>query len=394
MEKKNIAIIVRALNHGGAERCASNMSIDLSKHYNVHMIVFDGRDMTYPYGGTLHNLNILPTDSKIKKILNIWKRCKAVSRIKKENNIDCAISLLGGANLVNVLSKNKEKTIVSIRDFTSASVKTKGQIFELEKYCKMADCVVALSKTVAEDLIDKYNVDKTKVKVVYNSVDADRLMKLAEDGKTAKPDYPYIVTMGRLIPVKGHSHLLRAFKKVVEAHPEYKLVILGQGDDEKNLRHLCKKLGISENVVFMGYIKNPHSIIAQSRFFVFSSINEGLGNVILESLACGKTVVSTDCLAGPREILAPDSNLKKTEIGISEPEFAQYGVLVPKFPNCPPDFERIQLSNEEEILGNVMVDLINDEDKLHHYENLASIRIKDFTMDKINSDWIKVIESN
>lgn len=67
LNKKNIAILIRALDHGGAERCASNLSFDLSRYYNVHLIVFDGREMMYPYEGILHNLNIVPQNGILRK---------------------------------------------------------------------------------------------------------------------------------------------------------------------------------------------------------------------------------------------------------------------------------------------------------------------------------------
>lgn len=391
--KKNLAIVVRALDHGGAERCASNLSVDLSDKYNVHVVVFDGREKMYPYGGQLHDLNLPPQDGMFRKILNIWKRSKALKAFKMRYNIDCSISLLDGANLVNVLSKANERTIVSIRNYVSASKPSCLGRLQLKYYCGRADKVVALSQTVGLDLIDHYGIEKKKIMSIYNAVDAERLLKLSRESSVQPYEFPYIVTMGRLTRQKGHAYLLRAFSKVVAVHPDMKLVILGQGEDENALKDLAKRLHIEDNIFFPGYIKNPHNIISKSLFFVMPSIYEGLGNVILEAMACGKMVVSTDCLAGPREILAPESDLRKTYSGITEAEYAQYGVLCPPFPNEDTDFDREKLSGAENVLGDTMNRLLNHPEIIGKYEQKSLERIADFTSEKITDEWVCAIDS-
>lgn len=391
--KKNLAIVVRALDHGGAERCASNLSVDLSDKYNVHVVVFDGREKMYPYGGQLHDLNLSPQDGMFRKILNIWKRSKALKAFKMRYNIDCSISLLDGANLVNVLSKANERTIVSIRNYVSASKPSRLERLQLKYYCGRADKVVALSKTVGLDLIDHYGIEEKKIMSIYNAVDAERLLKLSRESSVQPYEFPYIVTMGRLTRQKGHAYLLRAFSKVVAAHPDMKLIILGQGEDENALKDLARRLHIEDSILFPGYIKNPHNIISKSLFFVMPSIYEGLGNVILEAMACGKMVVSTDCLAGPREILAPESDLRKTYSGITEVEYAQYGVLCPPFPNENTDFDREQLSNAESVLGDMMNTLLNHPEIIREYEQKSLERIADFTSEKITDKWVCAINS-
>ena len=104
-------------------------------------------------------------------------------------------------------------------------------------------------------------------------------------------------------------------------------------------------------------------------------------------------VVSTDCLAGPREILAPESDLRKTYSGITEVEYAQYGVLCPPFPNENTDFDREQLSNAESVLGDMMNTLLNHPEIIREYEQKSLERIADFTSEKITDKWVCAINS-
>lgn len=389
--KDSIAIIIRALDHGGAERAASNMSIEMCANYHVHLILFDAREQMYPYGGELHDLNLY-TDGKnpVTKALNLRKRICRIRKIEKENHIKCTVSLLDNANIANVLSGKKCRRIVSIRDVSSTTKKSFLSKKKLSLYCRKADKVVVLSHRVGQDLIDHFGVDPSKIVTVYNSVDAERLEKLATE--PCGYDFPFIVTAGRMIMEKGHANLLRAFRIAAEKHPELKLVILGQGTYEEQLKALTKKLGLENNVVFPGYIKNPHSIMKKSRFFVFSSISEGLGNVILEAMACGKAVLSTDCIAGPREILAPDSDLELTTKGIHKAEYAAYGVLVPASKIIPPDFERTECDEPERIMGETMNELLERPEVIEHYEKQSKLRVRDFSAENINRCWAEVIE--
>lgn len=165
--KRNIAIIVQKLNGGGAERTASNLSFLLANKYNVHLIVFDGRNIKYPYAGELHNLKLPPVNGKLGKIKNMMARIEEVKKIKKNCEIDAAISLMDGANLVNVLSKGKEKILTSIRIQMSQS-RNKDMITRVQtrvsmrQIAKKSDYVVALSKGVEKDLIDNYSIPKHK----------------------------------------------------------------------------------------------------------------------------------------------------------------------------------------------------------------------------------------
>jgi glycosyltransferase involved in cell wall biosynthesis len=102
---------------------------------------------------------------------------------------------------------------------------------------------------------------------------------------------------------KGYTYLLQAFARVLKQRPSH-LVILGEGDDREELQRLANSLGISPYVHLLGYAPNPLAYMRHAAVFVLSSVAEGFGNVIVEALACGTPVISTDCPHGPREILS------------------------------------------------------------------------------------------
>lgn len=381
-----ICIIVQMLSGGGAERTAANMSIDLSAGYEVHLIVFDGSNATYKHGGVVHDLGLPAKKGVFDKLVTIVKRINAVKKIKRTEGIKCSISLMEGANIVNIFSRCGEKTIISERNLISFFVKSRLHIL-LEKYIlRRADYTIALSERVRQDLIKNFGAEPSKTVTIYNSVDISKFSKTEEDVGIASP---YIVTMGRLTEQKAQWHIIRAFKEFLVEHPSYHLVILGKGELENDLKNLAKRLGIEGNVEFLGFQPNPHNIIIGSEFFVFSSMVEGLGSVILEALACGKAIISTDCDAGPREILAPDTDLAgKTD----KMELARYGILVPV--TQADTFERdvLELSDEEKILKAAMSILADDVDLRKKYEKLSNQRIADFSPEKISEAWKKVIE--
>lgn len=388
---KNVAIIITKLNGGGAERCASNLSIELSKIYNVKLIVFDSTNITYPYAGELISLDISSSNGLVQKVVNVIKRVLKVRKIKKEHNIDCAISLLDGPNIVNVLSTCGERTIVSVRNMLSHEPMNVFRKLMVKYTSNNSDVTVSLSEMVKNDLIKSFGIAQNKITTIYNHCDAQLLKSLAKDSTTGlnvDSDKVNYVTMGRLNNQKGQWHLIRAFKKVVESISNAHLYIMGEGELEQPLKVLIRELGLDNSVTLTGYIKNPHSIYEKCEVFVFPSLFEGLGNVLLEALAFDMPIISCDCEAGPREILAPNTDLC---IKASDIELAEYGVLVPV---C--DGEHFNstdlLTHAEKCLADAMICLHNDFELREKYTAKARERMEKFNKNVIMEDWKNVIE--
>jgi len=113
---------------------------------------------------------------------------------------------------------------------------------------------------------------------------------------------PVLLGVGRLHVQKDFPNLLRAFA-IIRTQRPIRLVILGEGELRSELETLAKKLDVSEDVAFPGFVDNPYTWMLRSAVFVLSSTYEGLANVLIEAMATGTSVVSTDCPSGPAEIL-------------------------------------------------------------------------------------------
>ena len=174
---------------------------------------------------------------------------------------------------------------------------------------RRVDRIVAVSQGVAEEFEAELRLPRRAVAVVHNGLDIKRIAELAQQRpKTPFADVfdalprPRIISVGRLEPQKAHSDLLRAFAMFHRTHGG-SLTILGEGTLREELTALVEDLRLGDSVKMPGHTSPPYWYVAQSDLFVLSSIAEGHPLVLVESLACGTPVVSTDCLSGPREIL-------------------------------------------------------------------------------------------
>src|SRR5438445_6110983 len=127
--------------------------------------------------------------------------------------------------------------------------------------------------------------------------------------------------MGRLVSNKNFRLLIESYRS---SGISENLVILGEGDERRNLERLISSFGLDGRVILPGYVKNPYPIIAGARLFVSSSNAEGFPNALIEAMVLGCPVVATDCNAGPMEILTRKMGPRCTEVTLAE-----YGILVP-----------------------------------------------------------------
>jgi glycosyltransferase involved in cell wall biosynthesis len=171
-------------------------------------------------------------------------------------------------------------------------------------------CILAVSEGVKDDLITLFPSLAEKIVVIHNPVVTQTLYNEAsEDVKhpSFSSGNPVILNVAKLIPLKDQSTLIHAFSIIRRRWPA-RLVILGVGTAEPELMKLTHELGISESVDFLGFQSNPYKFMKRSSIFVLSSLQEGLPTVLIEAMACGIPVISTDCPSGPNEIISHRKN--------------------------------------------------------------------------------------
>ena len=231
----------------------------------------------------------------------------------RENNIDTVMSFLYRPNYLNLLAKlfgSHHKAIINIRSTTSRYKKEglsgKINLFLIKALFNKADLIISNSRGVENDL-KKLLPITTNTKVIYNPIDKEYIdikKDICQDisfyfNKVNK----YIISIGRLIPLKRNLDLITAFYKLQEKDKNLKLIFLGDGILKDGLIKNCKSLNLEDKVYFLGNVSNPFYYLNKADLFVLTSETEGFPNVLVEAMTCGIPVISSDCKSGPREIL-------------------------------------------------------------------------------------------
>lgn len=215
--------------------------------------------------------------------------------------------------LANVSTKviiSSQTNLSNFLHYSPLRVRLSPTAFLLKRFLwfySWADAIAPVSQGVANDLKDIAGRPLERVRVIYNPVVTPDLLALAQESVNhpwfASKATPVIVGVGRLNVQKDFSTLIRAFAKVRQYLPA-KLMILGEGEERSQLEALIGELGLSEEVALPGFASNPYAFMSKAAVFVLSSAYEGLPTVLIEAMAVGTPVVSTDCPSGPKEILA------------------------------------------------------------------------------------------
>lgn len=171
----------------------------------------------------------------------------------------------------------------------------------------LADHIVAVSKGAADDLARFADLPRSSISVIYNPI-VDTAKEHQSELPTAPAGWCFgshkrVLAVGTLKDIKDHATLLDTFARL-RLKVNARLLILGEGECRADLEAQIKRLGLKDDVFMPGFSPDPAPYFRHADLHVLTSKGEGFGNVIVEALAAGTPVVSTDCPSGPREILA------------------------------------------------------------------------------------------
>ena len=321
--RKRALFLINSLVVGGAERvmCTLLAASEAERgEFDIELALLDREPAVYspPAWAPVHQLdgkNSLP------------RSIVAVQGLLAERRPDIVLSFLTRANIATIIAARRLgiPCVISERVQNSAHL---GNGFSgtmakgvMRLTYPHADHIIAVSAGVAKDLEDAFSVSRTKISVIDNPIDHAAIEKRAREPAALAIDGPYIVAVGRLTDVKNFALLIDAFK--ASAY-QGKLLIIGDGPERTRLEQQIGALGLGNRVLLPGYLENPFPPMQRAEFFVSPSNAEGFPNALVEAMALGLPVISTNCPSGPAEILA--NSEREAIAGLTE---GQYGILTP-----------------------------------------------------------------
>ncbi len=307
---KNIVIVIDGLTGGGAERVMISLATEMiAQGHKLTILSLNNRcDYAIPEGIKVCYL----FDHKASKVDRFWQVKASIAKLEswftneqeQSAAFDLVLSNLDRSN--NLLAKS---TIKSVYYILHSSVKEELQrqkkLGPLAYWCLLktkknlsGKNIICVTKGIEQEVIQGEIISPKSICTIYNPFNFNDIEQKSLQKNSEIPNTPYIIHVGRLCRAKRHDVLFSALKKVNE---NVKLVLLCN-KPEKSLK-LAENFGVAERLILPGFQANPYNWIKRAQTLVLSSDYEGLPTVLLEAIAVGTKVVSSDCPHGPSEIL-------------------------------------------------------------------------------------------
>lgn len=306
---QRIAILLPDLRAGGAERVNVHLAREeyLARGYDVDFVLMSASGQLVdevPEGARIFDLGA----RRLRNVL--WP---LVSYLRRERPDAMRVSmwpLTCVAVVARALARSRCRVVVSDHTILSIGYQNWGRLHRVLLRTSLAltyphaDARVAVSSGVADDLAALSRIPRDRFTVIYNPIPlaSPRIGAIGGSDRAERRDGRHIITVGSLKAAKNQATLIKAFARMAR-HPDDRLTIVGEGALRPDLEALARSEGVEGLVSFPGFTADPGQFYAQADLFVLSSDYEGFGNVIVEALAYGVPVVSTDCPSGPAEIL-------------------------------------------------------------------------------------------
>jgi glycosyltransferase involved in cell wall biosynthesis len=322
-KKYKIALIGYRLSAGGSDKVMANLSIFFeSKSIEVHNIIVIN-EVSFPYAGKLVNLGLLKNEGN--GLINKFKRLIALRNYLQVNDFDYIIDFRFRTKIIQELIISRliynSKTIFTVHSFLIDHYMPNNSWLTRLMY-NHCYANVALVDEMQELIVNTHQL--VNVATIANPINIQEINNKINEKITVPFDY--CIAIGQFEnPIKQFYKLIVSYANSILPEKEIHLLILGNGD-RNTLEKVAKESGVLRFVHFLGYQENPFKYLKKARFLILSSKNEGMPNVILESLACQTPVVSFNCPSGPaamisdREngLLVEDQNFKKLTEAMNE----------------------------------------------------------------------------
>lgn len=341
-DMEQVFILIDCLGRGGAEKIAVTLANELAAQgRDVHVLILR-RNIAYElrpdvklhimtdvqfakgYGHAV--LEVLHGLRWVRDILRQFRRDRRsvmVSHLTRCNVINIAMELLLPHHRAVCVSHN------SIGFYRGKGLAKRALLALQATLFPLAYRTVCVSKRMAADYRQLWLFRKHSVVTIYNPVTLPSDPSVAGADARHFADAVHIAMVGRLHPVKRHDVALRAMAILKErSRRTYVLHLLGDGPKESEIVSLVRELGLDDSVVLHGWVADTRPVVQQCAMSLLCSDTEGFPNSIVESLALGIPVVATDCVSGPRELLAPDEDVKRSLPFRDGIFFGRHGTLV------------------------------------------------------------------
>jgi len=295
------------LGGGGAERVMVTLANGFAQRGHRVDLVLTKAEGPYRSEVCAH-VNVIDFDRS-----RVLASLLPLARYLRSERPHVMLSALNHANIIAILARKlagvKTRLVVSERSSPSGAVNnraTTAMHWLMRLLYPYADSVIAVSQGVAAELIADFRLDSRRVIAIPNPVVLSEIQRMAEE-RPCHPwlqpgEPPILLAVGRLVPEKDYATLLDAFARL-RTDRDARLLILGEGPLRFELEQRIGKLGLRDSIELVGFQSNPFGWMAACDLYVLSSKTEGFPNSLIQAMACGARIVSTDCRNGPGEIL-------------------------------------------------------------------------------------------
>lgn len=402
-----ILVLSNALTGGGAEIVARLMVASIE---NATGVVFENDASVSIPGrvvettGHKHSGGICYT---------LWANLVRMTRIQRAKirlNPACTISHLEGPNFANLLTVSGGPRLIFVHNKISESYRRKT-LRDRAKYalCRFlyprADCIVAVSQGIADELVQEFRIAPSKISVQNNPVDIGSIRTAAGESCSGFAELldgqRYIVSVASLTEQKNHFQMLQVFKELTSTDDpmnQLKLVLLGDGPLREELEEFSRGLGLitwssagrqivirNTEVFFLGYQNNPYPLISRAQALIMTSFWEGLPISLLEAMSLGVPAVVSDSSTGIRDLWRVSTSDAEKLVNLGKPVDTPFGVLMPST-----RYREIDLSAWVDSLHKV----ISVAEDRGGYQEKCQARAADYDLTKAVPAWNSLLQQH